>query len=300
MTDQPPAPWCCQPPHFTSNCPLCPEYGTSMITLCAGHPADEDDNRTVVETAALHARRAHPDYEYATTEGPRKAWDDIDRPPYGDNGEPDHTWERNVDAGRPGAGWDRFDYTEESYWRRRKPAAAVVESAATAFQTPVPTATDLRDRLAAAIGAALDASPYRLPADGRPALVDAAHAVAAAAIDTEKRSALELLGRIGNTRALVWRLPKEWQAPLLGALRGDNPTGDGPLPPASELFPEPADVTQLRQRAEKAEAVLANLEAFIAAGEAHLTKGITWGALRDWLALPVGTLAAIDPEEPRP
>lgn len=60
----------------------------------------------------LHARRAHPAWDYATTEGPRKAWDYADTPPEGDG------WERNVDAGREG--WERFDYTEESYWRRRK------------------------------------------------------------------------------------------------------------------------------------------------------------------------------------
>lgn len=123
MTDAP-AHWCCRPPHFTSTCPLCPEYGTRMITHCPGHPIDEDDNRSAVETAALHARFAHPDYEYATTEGPRKSWDDANVPPYDDNGDPDYTWESNDDAGRPGMGWDRFDYTEESYWRRRKPKSA--------------------------------------------------------------------------------------------------------------------------------------------------------------------------------
>jgi hypothetical protein len=66
----------------------------------------------------LHQMRSHPDYEYATTEGPRKAWDDEDVPPYDDNGEPDPSWERNVDAGD--RGWERFDYTEEAYWRRRR------------------------------------------------------------------------------------------------------------------------------------------------------------------------------------
>lgn len=64
----------------------------------------------------LHARFAHPAWEYATTQGQRKAWDRIDEPPEG-NG-----WERNVDAGRPGEGWERFDYREESYWRRLRAA----------------------------------------------------------------------------------------------------------------------------------------------------------------------------------
>ena len=60
----------------------------------------------------LHARSMHPDYEYATTDGPRKSWHDEDRPPEGEG------WEANVDRGRDG--WERFDYHEEAYWRRRK------------------------------------------------------------------------------------------------------------------------------------------------------------------------------------
>jgi hypothetical protein len=63
----------------------------------------------------LHRRHAHPDFEYATTEGQRKRWDDVDTPPEGDG------WVRNIHAGRDGRdGWERFDYTEESYWMRRK------------------------------------------------------------------------------------------------------------------------------------------------------------------------------------
>lgn len=69
--------------------------------------------------AELHARCAHPAYEYATTEGQRKQWDDVDVPPRGDDGMPDQSWEPNTDAGRDG--WGRFDYTEESYWRRLRP-----------------------------------------------------------------------------------------------------------------------------------------------------------------------------------
>ena len=77
--------------------------------------------------AQLHARCAHPAWEYRTTEGPRKQWDDIEEPPHDGNGDPEPGWERNLDAGRDG--WDRFDYTEESYWRRRRadgPRAAYV------------------------------------------------------------------------------------------------------------------------------------------------------------------------------
>lgn len=65
------------------------------------------------EREPAHERFAEPGWEYATTEGPRKQWDAAEVPPQGDG------WERNTDAGR--GGWDRFDYTERSYWRRRIP-----------------------------------------------------------------------------------------------------------------------------------------------------------------------------------
>lgn len=61
----------------------------------------------------LHFRSSHPAYQYKTTEGQRKAWDDADEPPEGEG------WERNTDSGRDG--WDRFEFHEESYWRRLKP-----------------------------------------------------------------------------------------------------------------------------------------------------------------------------------
>lgn len=70
--------------------------------------------------AELHAQCAHPAYEYATTEGPRKAWCDEDVPPADPvTGIIEPGWERNRDRGRNG--WDRFEYTEESYWRRLRP-----------------------------------------------------------------------------------------------------------------------------------------------------------------------------------
>lgn len=69
----------------------------------------------------LHAAFAHPDWEYDTTEGQRKAWDNVDVPPPGDG------WIRNIHAGRDG--WERFDYTEESYWMRpRKPVDNPVDN----------------------------------------------------------------------------------------------------------------------------------------------------------------------------
>lgn len=113
-------PWCCADRSgHAAECPLCPQYGTSVLDRCPGHDLN-NDNDQAINTARLHARRRHPAYEYRTTQGPRKQWADADQPPYGDDGEPDPTWERNIDAGRPGMGWDRFDYTEESYWRRVK------------------------------------------------------------------------------------------------------------------------------------------------------------------------------------
>ena len=61
----------------------------------------------------LHQMRMHPDYEYKTTEGPRKRWDDEMRPP-----DDDDSWQVNIHAGYEG--WERFDYTEERYWKRPK------------------------------------------------------------------------------------------------------------------------------------------------------------------------------------
>lgn len=122
MTDTDPHPWCCaRSLGFASECPLCPQYGTNAADRCPGHGLN-DANQAVIETARLHAEHRHPGYEYRVTVGPRKQWDGIDRPPTDEDGEPDPSWERNVDAGWPGQGWDRFDYTEESYWRRKKTA----------------------------------------------------------------------------------------------------------------------------------------------------------------------------------
>lgn len=60
--------------------------------------------------SALHRRMAHPDYEYATTKGQRKAWD-VTPPEQGDG----PVWEMNKDYHD---GWERFEYHEEAYWRR--------------------------------------------------------------------------------------------------------------------------------------------------------------------------------------
>lgn len=74
---------------------------------------ETDMERLVRLEKILHDREWHPDFEYDRTKGPRKAWDYEDEPPEGEG------WERNVDKGCDG--WERFDYYEEAYWRRRKP-----------------------------------------------------------------------------------------------------------------------------------------------------------------------------------
>ena len=65
-------------------------------------------------TTFLHRWKMHPDFEYVTTDGPRKTFDES-RPPSGEG------WEKNTAYGR--YGWERFDYHEEAYWRRPKEAA---------------------------------------------------------------------------------------------------------------------------------------------------------------------------------
>lgn len=61
--------------------------------------------------ARLHGRRSDPEWEYATTSGPRRDFDS--RVPPAGNG-----WERNTDVGR--GGWKRVVDGEEAYWRRRR------------------------------------------------------------------------------------------------------------------------------------------------------------------------------------
>lgn len=67
----------------------------------------------------LHIHGAHPAYEYATTEGQRKAWPYVDDPPEQDAG-----WELNTTSRHPDA-WERFEYTEQRYWRRLLPDGPV-------------------------------------------------------------------------------------------------------------------------------------------------------------------------------
>ncbi len=62
------------------------------------------------EAARMHANERFPNYEYATTRGPRHDFDEA--PPDGDG------WQRNTSKGSEG--WDRFDDHEEAYWYRRR------------------------------------------------------------------------------------------------------------------------------------------------------------------------------------
>lgn len=68
------------------------------------------DDYTKRLESELHKRLAHPDYEYVTTKGPRKAWEV--EPPEQEAGP---AWEQNTDYH---GGWERFEYHEEAYWRR--------------------------------------------------------------------------------------------------------------------------------------------------------------------------------------
>lgn len=106
-------PWCCD--GHAAFCPLCPR--PTDLVRCPGH-AYTDRNRETVRVSRLHADRAHPDFVYRTTKGPRKQWDSMDAPPTDNEGNPEPGWERNVDAGD--GGWERFDHHEETHWRRPK------------------------------------------------------------------------------------------------------------------------------------------------------------------------------------
>lgn len=86
--------WKCGTPR--GDCP-CPTAGLSPTS----------DTQTSETAEQLHARFAHPGWEYETTTGQRKAFDGHQPPGEG--------WERNVDYHD---GWERFDYHEEAYWRR--------------------------------------------------------------------------------------------------------------------------------------------------------------------------------------
>lgn len=67
----------------------------------------------------LHARHAHPDFEYATTQCGRK---ETSSPPPGGG------WVPNVHGGDPHSSWERYDYHEDHMWRRPRPKHHVAEA----------------------------------------------------------------------------------------------------------------------------------------------------------------------------
>jgi hypothetical protein len=83
-------------------------YGVSL------GPRNLSNPLRIGSVGLMHANQAHPDFEYAMTEGPRKYWDRAKEPPPGEG------WERNVHIGE--YGWRRLDFVEQAFWMRRKPA----------------------------------------------------------------------------------------------------------------------------------------------------------------------------------
>ena len=63
---------------------------------------------------ALHERECHPDYEYFTVETGRKSGEDPCDKLDGDG------WEDNIYGDDFHSCWERFDYTEDHYFRRKK------------------------------------------------------------------------------------------------------------------------------------------------------------------------------------
>lgn len=85
-----------------------------------------DPNEGLTEDQ-LHFRHGHSCFQYATTTGPRKAWEHSMEPPRNDAGEIEEGWELNRTERDPDA-FERFAYSEERYWRRRvKPGPHVWE-----------------------------------------------------------------------------------------------------------------------------------------------------------------------------
>lgn len=100
---------------------------------CALYSRPNDSDMEIARlTDALHERRAHPDFEYETTTTARKSG--LSVKPDGDG------WEPNQYGGDPHSSWERFEYHEEEYWRRRKPAptrAAVFENPPSAAESGI-------------------------------------------------------------------------------------------------------------------------------------------------------------------
>ena len=73
----------------------------------------------------LHRRHAHPDFEYATTQTARKMSPTGGSFPQGDGWEPNdvvecHEYEDGVVVKERWCNWERHEFHEDNYWRRRK------------------------------------------------------------------------------------------------------------------------------------------------------------------------------------
>ncbi|MFD9256958.1 hypothetical protein [Streptomyces sp. NPDC059538] len=265
MTDA--KPWCCT--GRVSSCPLCPQYGSSYIDPCPGHDRTPDNEQTVT-IADLHARKAHPDWEYATTEGPRKQWDDASEPPSDDDGVPDPTWERNLDAGYRGEGWERFDYTEESYWRRRRSTVADQPDIEIGDPHAAGEAHGCPEQCPAHNPGGPDVDPYTVA--GVPTELAHLPAEVRALILTATRVHQELDGLLDAAwNTAPEQQPADGYCPHCG--RGDA----GPSPEAYE---------ELRQRAEQAEAATERVRAFLDQDQDGLCCSHTHGRIRTALEPP--------------
>lgn len=198
MTDAPPngGRWCCTGPGYVAECPLCPEYGTGLLEPCPGHEGSEANQKRVVE-ARLHAERRHPDFEYATTHGPRKQWNDPERPPAGENSDPDYTWQPNPDAGRPGQGWDRFDYHEEAYWRRPRERPTGPQDVDDTADIPADRNGPTIPNRQVKAGELVDNLAATLVVDPRQSAYDAVYAYI--------RSTNRMPGDLAYRNAMIWR-----------------------------------------------------------------------------------------------
>lgn len=82
-------------------------------------------------TFALHCRRAHPDFEYTTTQTGRKSGEDPRLKLEGDGWEPNdivacHEYDAGTLVNEYWRNWDRFEFHENNYWRRFVGRRAVV------------------------------------------------------------------------------------------------------------------------------------------------------------------------------
>lgn len=87
--------------------------------LCDPCAADAVVTLSPQETEELHRQERHPEWEYATTRGPRKGEATMTLPFGSPAGE---GWEHNpkIWNGALYRSWDRDDVGDYSYWRRRK------------------------------------------------------------------------------------------------------------------------------------------------------------------------------------